>query len=728
MADTQNILFDTKDNGTPHNSIAGQNDAVNSKATDKSTSNYWAAKSTDEIGDQLLNQIDNYYKYLLQKMFFSQWLKTWLMYYSGKGNNGSTYSGGEQGEFRAINVNNIKSIIQTLITVTVDSRPTWEAQAINGDVKTQKQTILANGLLDYTMRTKRVERDFLKAVEFACIFGEGFVSVDWSPSLGDTLSYTDEGHAIKSGDISYASHEPIDVIRDVRLEDFRSRDWLIVRKYVNKYTLSKQFPNYSDEIESLDIGNELLRYHYRYKEGTQFISDVVPVYYFYHSKTAAIEKGRFTIVLPTGTVLVDTALPYQHIPVGRVSSSDLIGSPFGYSMIYDLTSIQENIDMLYSTILTSQNALGVPNIIVPLGSDLNLTQLAGQLNVLEYIPSLGKPEVLQLLNTPPELPNMIEMLEKKQIELAGLNDVARGNTPSADMSGAALALLDAKAIKLNQLLQWSYVQLLEDVGTWTVEIWKDYAKSPKVATIVGLNNRSKVVEFTGADLEGIDRVIVQSGNPLSKTESGKLQIAQMLLQAGVITQSDEILQLIETGTLDPMIEGKSNELLLIKSENENLADGKMQPVIKTDNHVLHIQEHSSVLADPASREDPSIVSAALDHIQQHIAMLQDPTNSALMMLIHQPQIPPSGGQPPPGGPQAPPAGSQPPMQAQGAPPQAQGPKQPPAGIHTPISPSAMLSQPQAVLPGGQPQLPNAPTIAGTNQKAPLPVGALVKHN
>lgn len=727
MADNQNQSFTNSNAGVSHQSIAGQNKLTTNKpshhvttgATGQHQSNYWAASAPDDIGSELVEKINAYYLYLNSKFFMQQWLKTYLMYYSGKGNAGSIYSGGEQGEYKNINVNNLKSLVQSLMTITVDERPTWDAQAVNGDVKTMKQTILATGLLDYTMREKRVERDLMKAVEFACLYGEGFVSVNWDPGLGDTLSYTDEGHAMKTGDLSYASHEPVDVIRDVRLEDFRSRDWLIVRKYENKYNLAKQFPNFADEIEASTPQGDMIRWHYRLKKADDFQTDQIAVFYFYHAKSSAIPEGRFTIVLSTGTVLVDVPLPYRHIPVGRVTAADLIGSPFGYSMMFDLTSIQENIDMLYSTILTNQSTFGIQNIIAPLGSGISVTQIPGQLNLLEYNQANGKPEVLNLLATAQEIPEMIKMLEAKQIELMGLNQAARGNAPAADMSGAALALLDSKAIQLNQQLQWSYIQLLEDLGTWTIEIWKDFAKSPKTATIVGKANRSKVVEFTGDDLEGIDRVLVNSGNPLSKTTSGKLQIAQLLMQIpGVITSPDEIMQLIQTGTLDPLLEGPTNELLLIKAENENLSDGQMQPVIATDNHILHITEHATVLADPTARADANITAAALQHINDHIHALQDPANQMLNQLLHQPNLGQGG---PPG---APPGAGGAPV-GPGGPPHPQGP----APISSPVNgvlPNGTGQSSNAMALAHQPSLPNAPKNPATGQRVNLPPGSAIK--
>ena len=674
---------------------------------------YGPTLPVEEFGGWLQDRISSYYRYLQAKNFLTQWKKCYTMYYGGKVRGGSILRGGDEGQYSVININDFRSVTNALITMCVDERPDWEPKAINSDVKSQRQTILAKGLLDYYMKEKRVERDLLQAVEFGVLFGEGFVSVEWDPTMGKQVSVNPETNMpLNAGDLRFMAHEPIDIIRDVRLEQYRQRDWIIIRKYVNKWNLAAKFPEHAEDISRMNQGL-MFKDHYRLKETFPFSTDIITMYCFYHSQTAAMPKGRFTLMLEDQTILADGILPYEHIPLFRVAPSDIIGSPFGYPQAYDMTAIQENIDMLYSTVLTNQEMFGIQNILCPIGAGINYTQIPGQMNFIEYNKDVGEPKPLQLLGTPPEIPNMIKVLEQKMIQIAGLNSVSMGNTPSADMSGAALALLDAKAVKLNSPTQWSYVALLEDLGTMTIQILKDYAKAPRIAAIVGKSNKSNLVSFTGNDIDQIDRVMVEEANPISDSVSGRLQLAQMLIQSKAITTADEILELVNTGSIEPLIQGKTAELLAIQTENEALMDGMEVQVLRTDDHVLHIQEHKSVLSDPLVRNDPNAVAIAGNHINMHIQMLQDPNNAALFELIHQPSLAPQGGGPgTPGGP---------PMNPPQEPNQQQAKHIGSAGQVAPTP-----ANPQAPMPP-QAQLPNAPKVAGTNAPAPVPGAAVKPH-
>lgn len=667
---------------------------------------YWAATDLDKIGGHLLDKIDEYYKYVWATGLNVKWLKSYLTYYMNFANNAQIMRGGEMSEYSIISIAEASNIIQHLLNLIISDRPAWEPRAANADVKTQRQTILARGLLDYYMREKRVERDLVQAVEYGLCFGEGFVSLSWDSTAGELYSFDPQtGAPLNSGDLKFKSHEPIDIIRDTRLNNFRDRDWVIVREFENKYNLIAKYPEYAKDIDGINC-SIVEQQHYRFAFNFPYNSDQIPVYRFYHAKTAALADGRYTMFLSDNTILSDGKLPYQHVPVSRTSPRDIIGQSFGHAPMYDLIPLNDNLNMLYSTILTNQETFGTTNIMAPSGSNINFEQLAGGLNFIEYnTASGGKPEVMQMLETSPEIFNMTDKIEATMARVSGINDVTRGNAPSADMSGAGMALLEQSAINYNQGAQWSYLQMLEDVGTLTIQTLQDYAEIPRIITIAGKNNRSDTKEFQGKDIAGIDRVLVDKANPMSKTPAGKLQIAQMLLQAKVITMPDELLQLLNTGNLDPMTEGKTSELLGLKAENEALIEGKPVQVVLTDDHILHINEHKSLLSDPMAREDANVVNAVSQHIQAHVAALSDPNNANLLKLMGQPSL------------AAPPA----PQGAQGPAPvtqqQAQAPQQ--AGGTVTSAPQGG----QEMVQHMQPNMPKGPINPLTKQQVPVGSGA-----
>ena len=84
--------------------------------------------------------------------------------------------------------------------MTTSQRPAFEAKAINDDYKSQTQCILAQGLLDYYMREKRLEKHLKRAVETSLWAGEGYISLEWDASEGREYG-ADDGEIIKDGDI-----------------------------------------------------------------------------------------------------------------------------------------------------------------------------------------------------------------------------------------------------------------------------------------------------------------------------------------------------------------------------------------------------------------------------------------------------------------------------------------------------------------------------------------------
>jgi hypothetical protein len=235
-------------------------------------------------------------------------------------------------------------------------------------------------------------------------------------------------------------------------------------------------------------------------------------------------------------------------------------------------------------------------------------------------------------------------------------------------------------------LQQSYVELIEDVGTSLIDMLKDFASVPKVAMIAGKSNKAFLEEtFTGDDLSQVNRVIVDVGNPLARTTAGKVQLAENLIQYGIIKDPTQYFTVLNTGNLEVLDEYQQNELLLIRAENEKLAQGETVAALAIDQHIIHIKEHKGVLADPDLRQDPTLVQQTLSHINEHIQFLRT-VDPALLSIIGEQPLGPQGGSPPTPAPPGPPGArpGQPPNTAPIA--QPAGTAGPPKGPNMPKLP------------------------------------------
>lgn len=606
---------------------------------------YFAAREAEEAAGVILSRAENWFRMMDTNGYLDKLTKAWSAYhgayYSDASSGHKITFGGEQGELVNLPVNHFRNICRNILTMVTASRPSLEARATNTDYKSLVQTKLANGLLDYYMREKRLEDYLHKAIEFAIVLGSGYIKMEWNATSGEIYDYNEDTNTpIYEGDVVFKNLDPFNVVLDSTKENENDHDWVLTRTFKNRFDLAAKFPELNDDILRMETKDQLERYST--SAGFWEETDDIPVYEFYHKKTEAMPEGRYLLFLDSNVVLMDTPLPYRDLPVYRVSPAVILGTPFGYSDTFDILPIQDALNSIYSTILSNHNAFGVQNILSPRGADVTSEQVSGGMNFIEYNSEAGKPSALNLLQSSPESYEFISLLERTAETISGVNSVARGNPESSLKSGNALALVQAMALQFVSGLQQSYVKMIENVGTGLVNMLKDFAAVPRIASIVGESNKTYMKEFTGDDLSSINRVIVDVGNPLARTTAGRVQMAEQMLQMGLIETPEQYFMVINTGKLDTLTDGIDRELLLVKAENEKLMANEDVDAAATDRHSIHIKEHKTVLADPDLRKDPELVQKVLSHIQEHINLLRNTDPDLLMIIGEQPLAPPGG--------------------------------------------------------------------------------------
>jgi len=642
---------------------------------------YFGNADPEDLVNYLNRRSSDWFQSLTSSSYIYKVKNSWNAYHGMYYENTHSISfGGDQGELVQMPVNHYANIAQNILTMVTATRPSFQAKAVNTDLKSQIQTTLANGLLDYYMRDKRLEQDLKRAVENAIVLGSGFIKMEWNSTSGEIHDVTEpeyeyevdqqtgeeipvideetgehkilrQGMPIYEGDVEFTTLSPLDVVFDTTRENAKM-DWQLCRTFKNKYDLAAKYPEFEEDIRALQTKSDLTKYRMTL---TPFDDTVdVPVYEFFHKRSEALPRGRYVLYLSKDIILVDTDLPYRRLPIFRISMRDILGSPFGYTNMFDLLPLQEGVNSLYSTVMTNNHTFGVQNIYSERDAGLTMAELAGGLHLIEGNSGSPPPQALQLTASSAETYNLIQDLVRQMEVISGVNAVARGNPdPSQNLrSGNALALVHSQALQFMSGLQQSYIHLIEDVGTNLVTLLQDFANVPRIGQIAGKSSASLMKEFTGGDLSSINRVVVDAGNALAQTSAGRLEIAGQLIQMGLIKSQEQYMSILSTGKLETMTEGQNKQLLLIRAENERLTEGSSTVrAIKTDDHNLHLREHQAVLADPDLRNDGELVERTLAHMEEHLTILGDPALANFLIAMGQnPIMPP---QAPPMPPQAP---------------------------------------------------------------------------
>lgn len=536
---------------------------------------YFAAREAKDMAGVVLSKAHKWFHTLDVNGYLDKLKEAWSAYhgayYTDIGSGHRITFSGEQGELTNLPVNHYRNICRHILTMVTASRPSMQARATNTDYKSLVQTKLANGLLDYYMREKRLEDYLHRAIEYGIVFGSGYVKMEWNATTGEIYDYNEETETpIYEGDVQFSNLSPFDVVFDSTKEDSSQHDWVLCRSFKNRFDLAAKYPEQADSILRMETKDQKERYDFNgafYDE-----SDDIAVYEFYHKRTEAMPEGRYSMFVDADVVLVDAPMPYRELPVYRVSPADILGTPYGYSDTFDVLPIQDALNSMYSAILSNQNAFAVQSILSPRGSDISAEQVSSGMNFIEYNSQVGKPEPLQLTATSPQTFEFISLLERTAETISGVNSVSRGNPESSLKSGNALALVQSMSLQFVSGLQQSYVKMIEDVGTGLIHMLRDFAAVPRVAMIVGESNRSYMKEFVGDDLSSVNRVIVDVGNPLARCLAKDTPV---LMHDGAI----KMVQDIEVGDKIMGPDSKSRTVNAVNTGKE-----MMYKIISKDKH------------------------------------------------------------------------------------------------------------------------------------------------
>jgi hypothetical protein len=670
---------------------------------------YFAARPPEEVCKFIISRaIEPYYQWLRDTGRLAFWKRIHRQRFSGLFDAGLVGVDGEADELVSMNVNDFANLLQHTISMTTSTRPAFEPKATNTDHRSQVQTILAQGILEYVLKEKRLETLGREALQNALMFAGGYGVLGWNSTAGLDYGVEDQPDGtqkvMRSGDLTFYIADPLGMVSDVTKQSADLHQYRCVRKPVNRFDQAAKYPHLAEKILALPNKYSSSDASMRpiFASLDRYETDDIWLWEFYHERCDSLPDGRLVIFHEPDVLLFDGPLPFRKVPVIELCPEYLPGLPHGYSPLWDLLSLQEASNALFTTIASNQAAFGVQNVAVPRGANIDVQSFGG-LKVIEFDPKFGKPEPMNLTQTAPETFTFLNMVRQANETLSGINAVRRGDPQAAlgkGASGAAMALLDAKAIEFSSGIQQAWVDFLANIATAVLWIYRDYAKTPQVALIAGKSNRSLMREFTGEDLDLIDRVTVDLGNPVSRTTAGRMQIAQDLLGNGMVKTPQEYLMVLQTGKLEPLVEGETKELLTIREENEALAEGNT-PVMALigQNHPMHIREHLAAVGSPSSQSDPQAVGRVLSHVQEHADLWRnaDPLILAACNVPPPPMpalMPVMGGNPPA---PAPPNGA--------------------AGI-----PPANPGGPSPGVMQQQPSMPQQPVNPQTGERAPAPMG------
>lgn len=666
---------------------------------------YFALEDKNNIAKACMTRVDDYYNYLEVSGRLYLYRAIYDMFYRARTTKGQLYVSGANGQYLNMDTGDFSNLLQHLKVLATKARSSFIPISTNTDSTSENQTRVCKTVLEYYMKVKKIGTKLDLATLKAIQYGDSCYLGDWNANLGDAVMVEDAKdesgepilddngqpiqQVLREGDYVGSVYGPIDTVLDFSRKSPLNHDWYILRDWENKYEVAAKYPELKSEIEALSdqisFNNKDRLYVYNQREN--YNSDIIPVYTMYHRKSAALPEGRMVRFLNSNILLMDGELPFKEFPVSRMVPMEEEESAFGYSISFDLLPMCEALRKLYSTLITTETVGGIPILLIPEGGNMDLTDLTDGIKAMTYNPASAngaKPETIHLGEAHPQTYELIKLIRDLTQLVSAINAVARGEVPNNLESGSSLALVLSTAIEFNSGLQRAYAELSEDVGTGLISMLQTFVHTKRITAIAGVSQRSSIQSWNKDDLSNIIRVSCEIGNPIAQTSGGAMQMADNLLNKGVVKTAKQYVEVMMTGKVDSMVEDDQEELLYIRQENEMLVEGQEIAAMVTDEHLYHVQRHRAMMFSQEAKENPALAEAVLAHIQEHLDILANPAYAQILISLG--QIP---------------MGLPPPIDASGTPnPMDQGP---------PTGP-----------PGEMPNMPQMPVNPATGERVQQP--------
>lgn len=697
-----------------------------------SPNQYFANLNTQGCANAIWDRIEAYYNEMRRTGRLALYRNSFMNFYAGWIYRASMYKSGEQGELTRSFVNHHRNLLLHIKTQTTQNKVTFKSQVMNSGSRASKTVELANGLSEYYCEDEDygVDTKGKQACEDVLVFAESSIVGLWNrfkgrPIVADPVS----GFIYRDGDMDYFGVTPMDQIINTTHQDRDALQWRIIRRWVNKYDWAARYPKFAGQTKNL--ADTEATYGTKLVTLIRHDDETIPVFYFFHAPTSAVPKGRLMILADPTCIYEDGPLDqgegrpgYDHIPVYDMIVNTMAGSPFGYTVGFDLIPQQQLYNEVYSALASNNINFATQCIMGPKGGNIHYQNLATGMSYIEWDPKIGpigKPEPLNLLSSKPESYAFLDRIRKDMEIIAGVDALSRGQVDANITSGQYAALVTTQSVIFNSGIQKAYARMLKQLMTGTIRTVRKNMMGNKIASIVGPSQESNAREFTKAELSDIKSVNTDLINPMIQTPAGKMNMADALMKTGLIKDPQAYLAVYTEGDLPNLFNNQESQLKLIKEENERLMKGEKFGCSVLDFHVSHILQHRSQIDTIEARQNPNLpyVVATLLHIQDHLVKLagginpftnqpEGPINPVLAGIIGDPAVPPG----------TPSQVQLPPM----APPQPAGGSPPPAG-GAPVGPGGPGPQPGPAQRQSPPGMPAAPSNVTPPNGMGMPGGA-----
>ena len=261
------------------------------------------------------------------------------------------------------------------------------------------------------------------------------------------------------------------------------------------------------------------------------------------------------------------------------------------------------------------------------------------------IPGL-KPEILQPATYPPSDDG--EMLEQGMMNIVGQHEVSQGQVPGRVEAAKAIDMLKEADSGAQATLRKTMSSSNSQGWFQALELARAFQKTEDMVMAYSREGVPEVKAFRAGSMKPGFRVRTTLTTGLARTRAARQALALQLWDGKVITDPDQLLELMEVPTGN-MLQYRIYDIRGARNENLDMAKDIAVVANSWDDHAIHLREHNAYRKTHDFHAlDPEAKKKFEFHCQSHKALQKnDIIEQAQIQAILQGQPPaPPGGEPP----------------------------------------------------------------------------------
>lgn len=358
----------------------------------------------------------------------------------------------------------------------------------------------------------------------------------------------------------------------------------------------------------------------------------------YEKRSEKYPNGR-AISTANGILLADKELPVGEIPFSKFDDIIIGGKFFSESTITHARSIQDQYNRVITLRADWTNKLLAGKYIAAKGHGLSqeaLNDSSGE--VVEYnpVPNAAPPMAMNIPVIPSYCYQEEDRLEKMMYDIFGINEISRGQLPSAGIPAVGMQFLmeqdDTRIGIVTESHEYSWAKL----GQLILMYASKFMVMPRLLKEVGKNNEYAIKSFVGSDLRDNHDVIVIRGSTLPGSKVLRRQELINSFQQGFFGDPNDakireyVFKLLEYGDMAGAWQESAIDDAQIQKQIKEIEQEIIPTFNDKDNHQEHLRQKNIYRKGDklAKLSDKSKMILEMD-MEKHLQFLMNAANPGL---------------------------------------------------------------------------------------------------